>query len=97
PGSPGRPKPNPKTWSSVHASSLHNARTLAEALALAPGALAHVVATVPPQHMYGLELSVLLPLLGPSGGGGEKPFFPGDVAAALAKVPSPRVLVTTPI
>ena len=36
-----------------------------DAIGLAPGALAHVVATVPPQHMYGLELSVLLPLLGP--------------------------------
>jgi acyl-coenzyme A synthetase/AMP-(fatty) acid ligase len=96
-GSTGRPKPNPKTWSSVHASSLHNARTLADALALAPGALAHVVATVPPQHMYGLELSVLLPLLGPFAVHGGKPFFPADVAAALAEVPAPRVLVTTPI
>ena len=27
------------------------------------GETAHVVATVPPQHMYGMELSVLLPLL----------------------------------
>ena len=96
-GSTGRPKPNPKSWSSVRASTLHNARTLADALALAPGALAHVVATVPPQHMYGLELSVLLPLLGPFAVHSGKPFFPGDVAAALADVPAPRILVTTPI
>ena len=96
-GSTGRPKPNPKSWASVHASSLHNARTLVDALALESGTLAHVVATVPPQHMYGLELSVLLPLLGPFAVHSGKPFFPADVAAALADVPAPRILVTTPI
>jgi len=55
------------------------------------------VATVPPQHMYGLEMSVLLPLLGPFAVHGGKPFFPADVAAALAEVPEPRLLVTTPV
>lgn len=96
-GSTGQPKPNPKRWSSVHASSLQNARTLADAIGLGPGAFAHVVATVPPQHMYGLEMSVLLPLLGPFSVHCGKPFFPADVAAALAEVPEPRVLVTTPV
>jgi acyl-coenzyme A synthetase/AMP-(fatty) acid ligase len=96
-GSTGQPKANPKTWSSVQASSRHNAQTLADAIGLEPGALAHVVATVPPQHMYGLELSVLLPLFGPFAVHGGKPFFPADIAAALAEVPAPRVLVTTPI
>lgn len=96
-GSTGQPKPNPKAWSSVQASSVHNARTLVEALNLPPGTLAHIVATVPPQHMYGLELSVLLPLAGPFAVHSGRPFFPADVAAALAEVPAPRVLVTTPI
>ncbi|HJT98033.1 MAG TPA: AMP-binding protein [Rhodanobacteraceae bacterium] len=96
-GSTGQPKANPKTWASVFASTAQNARTLAGLLGLAPDALAHVVATVPPQHMYGLELSVLLPLLGPFAVHGGKPFFPADVAAALADVPAPRLLVTTPI
>ena len=96
-GSTGQPKANPKAWSSVQASSAHNARTLGAALGLAPGDLAHVVATVPPQHMYGLELSILLPLFGPFAVHGGKPFFPADVAAALAEVPAPRMLVTTPI
>jgi acyl-coenzyme A synthetase/AMP-(fatty) acid ligase len=96
-GSTGQPKANLKAWSSVQASSLHNAQTLGAAIGLEPGALAHVVATVPPQHMYGLELSILLPLFGPFAVHGGKPFFPADVAAALAEVPAPRVLVTTPI
>jgi acyl-coenzyme A synthetase/AMP-(fatty) acid ligase len=96
-GSTGQPKANPKTWASVHASTAHNTRTLSEAIGLVNGTLAHIVATVPPQHMYGLELSVFLPLFGPFAVHGGKPFFPADVAAALAEVPAPRVLVTTPI
>ena len=47
--------------------------------------------------MYGLELSVLLPLVGPYAVHGGRPFFPADVVAALADVPAPRLLVTTPI
>ena len=96
-GSTGHPKANPKSWASVGASSLHNARLLGSALGLAPGEIAHIVATVPPQHMYGLELSIFLPLFGPFAVHGGKPFFPADVAAALAEVPAPRMLVTTPI
>ncbi|HVT31827.1 MAG TPA: AMP-binding protein [Rhodanobacteraceae bacterium] len=96
-GSTGHPKPNPKPWSSVHASSTLNVQTLHEALGLAAETLVHVVATVPPQHMYGLELSVLLPLVGPYAVHGGRPLFPADVAAALAEVPEPRLLVTTPI
>jgi acyl-coenzyme A synthetase/AMP-(fatty) acid ligase len=56
-----------------------------------------IVATVPPQHMYGMEMSVLLPLLGDVGVHAGRPFFPADVATALAEVPAPRVLVTTPV
>jgi acyl-coenzyme A synthetase/AMP-(fatty) acid ligase len=96
-GSTGQPKANPKPWASVHASSAQNARTIHTELGLASDALVHVVATVPPQHMYGLELSVLLPLVGPYAVHGGRPFFPADVVAALADVPAPRLLVTTPI
>ncbi len=96
-GSTGQPKANAKTWASVQASSAHNTRTLVAALGLAPGAIAHIVATVPPQHMYGLELSVLLPLAGPFAVHAGRPFFPADIAAALSEVPPPRLLVTTPI
>ena len=96
-GSTGQPKANPKTWSSIRASSAHNSRLLTDTLGLAANELAHIVATVPPQHMYGLELSILLPLLGPFAVHAGRPFFPADVASALAEVPAPRMLVTTPI
>ncbi|MFC5524179.1 AMP-binding protein [Rhodanobacter ginsengisoli] len=92
-GSTGTPSANVKTWGSFHASNGGNLAMLRAAL----GRRAEIVATVPPQHMYGMEMSVLLPLLGEYGVHTGRPFFPADVAAALAEVPSPRLLVTTPV
>ncbi|WP_266159508.1 AMP-binding protein [Dyella silvatica] len=92
-GSTGAPRANPKTWRSFHASNAGNLRMLQGVI----GKHFHVVATVPPQHIYGLEMSVLLPLLGEISIHAGRPFFPADVAAALAEVPEPRVLVTTPV
>ncbi len=92
-GSTGTPSANVKTWRSFHASNAGNLAMLQATV----GARFEVVATVPPQHMYGMEMSVLLPLLGAVGIHTGRPFFPADVAAALAAVPAPRVLVTTPV
>ena len=47
--------------------------------------------------MYGMELSVLLPLLGGVAVHAAKPFFPADIAAALHAARAPRLLVTTPV
>jgi acyl-coenzyme A synthetase/AMP-(fatty) acid ligase len=92
-GSTGVPRANPKRWDRLAISSGHN-DALLRALA---GGDYHVVATVPPQHMYGLEFSVLLPLCGHAAVCASRPFFPADIAAALAAVPEPRILVTTPV
>lgn len=96
-GSTGQPKANPKRWQGLVGSEACNIAALVEALGLAPEATAAVVATVPPQHMYGIEMSVLLPLLGPFAVHAGRPLFPADIAAALADVPEPRLLVTTPV
>jgi acyl-coenzyme A synthetase/AMP-(fatty) acid ligase len=40
---------------------------------------------------------VLLPLLGDVQVHSGRPFFPADIATALAQMPEPRVLVTTPV
>ena len=95
-GSTGAPKANPKTWGSFAASTAQNMAALAGLLP-AVGDTAHVVATVPPQHMYGMEMSVLLPLLGGVAVHEARPFFPVDIAAALASSPLPPLLVTTPV
>jgi acyl-coenzyme A synthetase/AMP-(fatty) acid ligase len=47
--------------------------------------------------MYGFESTVLLALLSGNAFSAERPFYPADVAAAIKRVPRPRVLVTTPI
>ncbi|MEP7185395.1 MAG: AMP-binding protein [Rhodanobacter sp.] len=97
-GSTGTPSANAKTWGSFHASNAGNLKMLQRVV----GQHFEVVATVPPQHMFGLEMSILLPLLGGVSVYAGRPFFPADVAAALAEVSVPKlkaakVLVTTPV
>ncbi|WP_425561828.1 AMP-binding protein [Luteimonas lutimaris] len=94
-GSTGTPKPNAKTWRSFRTSTAQNLAALA---GLWPDdEIVHAVATVPPQHMYGMEMSVLMPLLGNVAVHGARPFFPQDVADALHEALAPRLLVTTPV
>ena len=96
-GSTGVPKPNIKTWGNFRIGSVLNIEVLTSALGLVEGQTANVLATVPAQHMYGMELSVLLPLFGPFSMHVGRPFFPADIAAELASLPAPRILVTTPV
>lgn len=92
-GSTGRPKPHAKSWGSLVRGSL------AAGARLGVGALpgATVIGTVPHQHSYGLESTVMLPLQHGLALQAERPFYPGDVCAWLEAAPRPRVLVTTPI
>ncbi|HSD35860.1 MAG TPA: AMP-binding protein [Rhodocyclaceae bacterium] len=91
-GSTGVPQPHDKTWGKLVA----NVLAAADAhWAWTPGPCS-VLGTVPAQHMFGFESSVLLPLLGGGMLRPERPFFPADVAASLAAMPRPRCLVTAP-
>jgi acyl-coenzyme A synthetase/AMP-(fatty) acid ligase len=92
-GSTGQPQPQPKTWGSL----TRGAAAEAAALQLGGGARIALVGTVPPQHMYGLESTVLLGLHGGCAVHAGRPLYPADVAAALAELPGERVLVTTPV
>lgn len=96
-GSTGQPKSFPKLWRSVSASTAHNATAIRNDLQIDDAITAWIVATVPPQHMYGMELSILLPMLGGMAVHSGRPLFPADIAQALAEVPRPRVLVSTPV
>jgi acyl-coenzyme A synthetase/AMP-(fatty) acid ligase len=92
-GSTGRPKPNLKSWGSLVASTRGGGPQLG-----IPGlAGASLIGTVPPQHSYGLESTIMLPLQHGLVVHAERPFFPADVIAALAAAPRPRILVTTPV
>jgi acyl-coenzyme A synthetase/AMP-(fatty) acid ligase len=92
-GSTGTPRANAKSWRSFHASTAGNLRMLQQVV----GEHFSVVATVPPQHIYGVEMSILLPLLGDVQVHSGRPFFPADIATALEDMQAPRVLVTTPV
>lgn len=92
-GTTGEPQPNVKTWGGLVAES-HMAS--ARLWSRRSGA-ATVVGTVPPQHMFGLAMTVLLPLQAGFALHAGRPLFPEDVRVALAAVPGPRVLVTTPL
>lgn len=94
-GSTGRPTPNRKTLASFAQSTAQNLAAMAGLLAL--DATTPVVATVPPQHMYGMETSVMLPLLGDVAVHAARPFFPQDVARAAFDCPRAALLVTTPV
>ena len=91
-GSTGRPVPYRKTFGRLVACVREESRRLGLA-----GASWSIMATVPPQHMYGLESSVLMGLIAGHALCAERPFYPADIAAALAAVPQPRVLISTPV
>jgi len=92
-GTTGAPTPHVKLWGALARGAVAEARSLG--LDRVPGAT--LVGTVPPQHMYGFESTVLLALQGRLALHDGRPFYPGDVRAALMAIPAPRVLVTTPV
>ena len=89
-GSTGAPAAHRKSWGEL----AHRSRSAAAQFGLGGGT---VIGMVPPQHMYGFETTVLLPLHAPVASWCGPAFFPADVAAALLACPGPRTLVTTPL
>ncbi len=89
-GSTGVPVPHAKRWGSL----VRNVR--AEAQRLGIGAAHAILGTVPPQHMFGLESTVLMPLQSGAALHAGHPFYAADICASLASLPRPRMLVTTP-
>jgi acyl-coenzyme A synthetase/AMP-(fatty) acid ligase len=91
-GSTGVPTPHAKQWGALVASSKGEADRL-DAARLGYS----LVGTVPVQHSYGFESVIMLTLQGRSAVWRGWPFYPADIVAALAAVPRPRLLVTTPV
>ncbi|HEU4459150.1 MAG TPA: AMP-binding protein [Methylibium sp.] len=95
-GSTGTPQAHAKRWRTLVDNIAAAAERLAASLERPSLVGVNVVATVPPQHSYGFESSVLLGLLGGAAFDCGRPFYPADIVAALESLPRPRVLVTTP-
>jgi acyl-coenzyme A synthetase/AMP-(fatty) acid ligase len=92
-GSTGDPLPHAKLWGGLVASALAEIECLG--VQRLPGLA--LLGTVPPQHMYGLESTVLMALQGGLALHPGRPFFPADICAELEALPRPRGLVTTPV
>lgn len=91
-GSTGRPTAHVKSWGGLS----RGASAQAQRFDIEFGSATTLLGTVPPQHMYGLESSLILALQTGISFYGGHPFFPADIRAALAQLPGRRVLVTTP-
>jgi acyl-coenzyme A synthetase/AMP-(fatty) acid ligase len=99
-GSTGIPKTNLKPWHTFVISTRMNAQAMLGDDYCASDkqpALLHTLATVPAQHMWGLETSLLLPLFSRLCISDARPLFPLDVANALQQLPEPRLLISTPL
>jgi len=92
-GSTGTPIAHRKTWGALQ----RDVQVEAEQLGLTAGGTYTLIGTVPAQHMYGFESTVLLALANGFALSNAPCFYPADICAAIEQVPMPRVLVTTPI
>jgi acyl-coenzyme A synthetase/AMP-(fatty) acid ligase len=92
-GSTGAPVAHRKSWGGL----VRSVRAEADRLGLLDGRRHSIVATVPPQHMYGFESSVLIALQSGGALSAAHPFYPADICTELAAVPRPCMLVTTPV
>jgi len=92
-GSTGDPVAHAKSWGSLCRGAVAEAERLG--IVQDPGMA--VLGTVPAQHMYGLESSMLLAMQNGLALVAERPFYPADICARLQSLPRPRCLITTPV
>ncbi len=91
-GSTGLPTPHVRSWGAM----VNSTRAAGRALGLGRRG-AHILGTVPHQHSYGLESVIMLALQHGLVFHRGRALLPGDIAGQLARMPVPRILVTTPI
>jgi len=94
-GSTGEPSAHEKPWGAINATAFAAAERFG--FRTQDGAPTNIVATVPPQHMYGFETTMVMPLHANIAIHSGASFFPGDVLKALESLPPRRLLITTPL
>ena len=92
-GTTGRSQPQTRSWGSI----VLAAAAMSRRLGIPGRSRACILGTVPPQHMYGFETTVMLPLQNGVSVHGARPLLPADVARALEEMPGERWLATTPV
>lgn len=91
-GSTGLPVAHRKTWGRL----VINVQSEGRRLGVVPSSRYTMIGTVPPQHMYGFESTVLIAMQNAASFESSKPFYPADIERVLSATPRPRALVTTP-
>lgn len=91
-GSTGAPVAHAKAWRDLYLGT-----QMCKQCFFGDGLERNIVATVPPQHMYGLETSVLTVLCAGFAAHSQCPSMPWDIVVALEEIPAPRLLITTPV
>lgn len=92
-GSTGMPVPHRKTWGAL----VRNVRSGAQLCGMNDGRHHAVIGTVPPQHMYGLESTVLAVMQSANALVAGSSFYPADICSLIRSVPRPRTLISTPV
>lgn len=90
-GSTGSPTPHVKSWSSL----IKVAQSLGKRLGFEAGA--SVLGTIPPQHLYGMESTIMLPLQWGGSTHHGCPLLPADIQSVIQQISPPRWLMTTPL
>ena len=89
-GSTGQPKPYIKQWNDLLIASSHLTQTLFSGIKHTAHekskTLFALLATVPAQHMYGLEASIIVALQNGFLMHSDKPFFPQDITHCLEEL-----------
>ncbi|MBL4762131.1 MAG: acyl-CoA synthetase [Gammaproteobacteria bacterium] len=92
-GSTGSPVAHVKTWGELYSGAL----LTGERMRLGELNSFTLLATVPQQHMYGLEASIMLPLVWNGVVSAYKPLMPDDIKRYALELKPPLVFATTPI
>ncbi len=92
-GSTGEPRAHNKTWEQL----CHGAKAVIAALDWGHTPSCAVLGSVPQQHMFGLETTVMLPWYAGIPAYAQRPLLPADLRAALCSVPGPTWWMTTPL
>jgi acyl-coenzyme A synthetase/AMP-(fatty) acid ligase len=96
-GTTGAPQPQSKTWGQLTRGGRALAARLDESVEGGLASLRALVCSVPPQHMFGFETSVLLPLVTGLAVLDRKPLLPLDVRMALEQCGGPAAWIATPL
>ena len=96
-GSTGTPAPQTRTLEQLARGALVLGYRLDEEIVTGLASINRIICSVPPQHMFGLETSVMLSLVHGIAVVDRRPLLPADVKAVFELVGASSIWITTPL